>query len=231
MAEWVIRISDKLSVSDLSDSEMETNALNVAYNLTQMGWTQSAIAGALGNIDKESSINPGACESNRGIPAPYSIYYGGGLGLIQWTDYPAYQKQRVHPLLWYADHVSGNWWDGNLQCDLMDKADDSSITSCGGSEGALWGWMRPSSGAYITFSDYKSFTGTPEQAAEYWLYDLERPGDYSVLNERQVIARYWYDFLDGKMPERPDVPDKPIVASSKKMPVWMMCSRPDVRRV
>lgn len=233
MAEWVTRVSDIMRIWDLTDSEMETNALNVSYVLADLGWSQSAIAGALGNIDKESSINPGACETNRGVPVNYSIYFGGGLGLIQWTDYPAYSKQHVHPLLWYADDVGADWWDGTMQCELMDKADDSTITSCGQGVGPLWGWMQPSSGAYIPFSQYKVFTGTPEQAAEYWLYDLERPGDISsVLQERQVIARYWYDFLDGKTPTRPVVPTDPIVRESKQgMPVWMMCSRPDVRRV
>lgn len=232
MAEWITRVSDRQSVWDLTDSEMEVNALNVMYWLRSYGWTDAAIAGALGNIDKESSINPGACETGRGIPSNLSIYYGGGLGLIQWTDYPAYTKTYVHPLLWYADREGLDWWNGELQCELMNHADDASITSCGQGVGPLWGWMNDGSHAYISFTQYKQFIGTPEDAAMYWLYDLERPGDYSVLHERQVIARYWYDYIQGKTPVRPDEPPQPIIVPDKKgMPLWMMCSRPDVRRV
>ena len=229
MAEWVTRISDVGSVYRLSQSEMQNNAENVLAILNeQLGWSLNAVAGVLGNMQSESTINPGACEEPRGIPRTGSLYYGGGLGLIQWTDFPAYQQQFVHPLLWYANQVSGSWWDGTLQCNLVNLADDFSVTSCGTGQ-SRWGWL--SSGTYpMSFSDFKVYTGTPEDAAVIWLYNLER-GGYDTAEIRKSRARYWYDYLQGMSPEPPSppppTPPTPTPSKqSKGMPVWMMCRRP-----
>lgn len=232
MAEWVVRISDIASVYSLTQSEMQTNAENALAVLNgQLGWSLAAVAGALGNAQAESGLNPGTCEQGRGTPRSGSVYFGGGVGLIQWTDYPPYVQSAVHPLLWYARQVSGSWWDGTLQCQLMNYAADPSITSCGMGQGARWGWMDNGSGVYIDFDSYRAFNGTPEDAAKYWLYDLERPASYSTLGARQSYARYWYDYLQGMSPEPPDPPspEPPTPTPSKQskgMPVWMMCRRP-----
>lgn len=228
MAEWVTRVSDIYAQMMLNDSEKQNNALCVLANLFDLGWSLEAICGTLGNIQIESYINPGACEGNRGIPTTGNLYYGGGLGLIQWTDYPAYSKRHVHPLLWYANQVNGNWYDGNLQCYLIDKADDSSITSCGEGVGPLWGWMRYLSYPYIPFSDYKVFTGSVDDATTYWYYCLERPSEYdTTLQTRKDYANYWYSYLQGEDPPIPTpTPTPPVYASGKKMPLWMMCRRP-----
>lgn len=229
MASWVCVISDILSVASISMADRKTNAENVLAILNgQLGWSFEAVCGVLGNMEAESYVNPGACESNRGIPRTGSIYYGGGIGLIQWTDLPAYTKENVHPLLWYADRVSGQWWDGTLQTNLINYADDYTITSCGTTQ-PRWGWI--SSAAHpLSFADYKAYTGTPEDAATYWLYNLER-GDYGSEATRRVNARYWYNVLQGLTPDPPDPtpPTPPTPVPSRRgnnMPLWMMCRRP-----
>lgn len=236
VADWILRISDIQSVETLTLAEQQTNAENILAVLNgQLGWSLAAVAGVLGNAVSESYVNPGACETGRGIPRAGSLYYGGGLGLFQLTDYRPYIKEAVHPLLWYADQVSGAWWDGTLQCNLIDYCDDPSITSCGMGQGPRWGWMSTSTYP-DSFSSFRTYQGTPEDAASIWLYNFERPASYSTENERRSQARYWYDYLQGMSP----VPPTPVPPSpdpqpptppapsrdSVYMPLWMMCRRP-----
>lgn len=232
MAEWITRISDVRSVYALTTEEQQNNAENCLAILNgQLGWSLAAVAGVLGNAVGESTINPGACEGGRGVPRAGSLYFGGGLGIVQWTDYRPYIQEAVHPLLWYANQVSGSWWDGTLQCNLMNYADDPSITDCGMGQGPRWGWSTVGSPYQQSFAEYKAYTGTPEDAASMWLYNFERPASYSSESLRRSQARYWYDYLQGMSPEPPDpptpTPPTPTPSrQSKRMPVWMMCRRP-----
>lgn len=230
MAEWICRVSDNYSQSVLSQSEMETNALNIMAILNkQMGWSLEAVAGALGNMQRESTLNPGACEGGRGVPAQNALYYGGGLGLIQWTDYPAYQREHVHPILWSARHFNQNWWDGTFQCTLLGYANDATITSCGEGVGALWGWLESNSYPSISFPDYKNFTGSVDDATEYWYFCMEMHSTYEDAMElRKQYANYWYSFLQGEDPPIPTPSPTPSIY--KKMPLWMKTLRPHYRR-
>lgn len=224
MSNFIVRVSDKAATYTLTQSEMENNASLIFNALSAKGWTLAAIAGALGNMQSESTLNPGACEGGHGTPRGSSQFYGGGLGLIQWTDYPAYQAAYRHPILWYAAQNNANWYDGIIQCNLLNEANNSAITSCGYNEGARWGWQTSNSYPSISFSSYKAFTGTPEDAAIYFFYDME--WHYSVedgtLSTRKQRARYWYDYLSGATPQPPDLPDlpQPPVPSGKNA-AWL----------
>ena len=214
MADWITKISDTATGGTLNQQEMENNALAVREILgLTYGWSLAAIAGALGNMQAESTLNPGACEIGRGIPQNGQLLYGGGLGLIQWTDYPAYSATKPHPLLWYADHVGGRWYDGDLQCNLLLYADDPTITSCGLDEGPRWGWQTSSSYPSISFDNYKNFDGSADEAAVYWFYDMEWHYEIEdgTLAKRKENALNWYTFLGGQP-----------VRKRKGMPIWMM---------
>lgn len=229
MAEWVTKISDTPAQSVLTQSEMEQNALNVMAILCKdYYWSLTAVAGALGNMQVESHINPGACEWYRGVPSSSSLYYGGGLGLIQITDYRPYIKEHVHPILWCADYANENWWDGKFQCQMLTMATNSIWTACGEGVGALWGWMESPTYPSIPFNDYIGYTGTPDEAAEYWYYCMEsHMTEQYELEARKSNALYWYDFLLDKDPDIPTPsPTPPVYSSKKGMPVWMMCRRP-----
>lgn len=224
MSEWVIRLSDQPSVYQLSEPERNNNVYCFFSEMSNKGWSLEAIAGALGNIRWESYFNPGTCEIGRGIPRTGTEYYAGGLGLIQWTDYPPYTGQYVNPLLWYADQVNGNWWSGNLQCDLIDLADDPVITDCGVGQGARWGWLSNPT-AYIPFSDYKIYTGPVADATKIWLYSLER-GGYDTLSQRQFYAEYYYEWLSGQEPDTPVDPDHPSYDDEEYYTdFWVMLGR------
>ena len=47
----------------LSESQMQGNALEVYKYFAGKGWTLNAIGGILGNMEKESNINPGLWQS------------------------------------------------------------------------------------------------------------------------------------------------------------------------
>lgn len=80
-----------ISNNYLTESQMQGNALEVYNFFSARGWTLNAIAGMLGNMERESNINPGLWQSlNYGN-------YSGGYGLVQWT-----------PATNYTDWASAN---------------------------------------------------------------------------------------------------------------------------
>ena len=72
-------MSVTISNAYLSLSEQQGNAAYIVNYFRNRGWTDNAIAGLLGNMESESTINPGLWES---------LDYGNtsrGFGLTQWT--------------------------------------------------------------------------------------------------------------------------------------------------
>lgn len=202
---WVTRVSDVASVANLNSMERANNALCVYSALHGLGWSDVAIAGALGNMETESTINPGACEYGHGVPSATTLRYPGGLGLIQWTDFPAYTGQNVNPVLWYASKQGKTWSNGTFQCQMLNKADDPSVTSCGMSEGARWGWQTSSSYPSIAFSAYKTINSSAGTAAEYWYYDMEMHSTYAAsLPQRKRQAEAWLNYIQQHRNDYPD---------------------------
>jgi len=68
------------SINFMTQDKLEANALYVYTFLSGRGWTNNAIAAVLGNMQKESILNPGAWEN-------VNVTSGGvsGYGLLQWT--------------------------------------------------------------------------------------------------------------------------------------------------
>ena len=99
----------------LSKSEMENNALIIKNYLTSKGWTLNAIAGILGNMESESTINPGIWQSlNAGNMS-------GGFGLGQWTPATNYTD--------WADDQGISWSDGNAQLKWIDEQTTGRVSS------------------------------------------------------------------------------------------------------
>ena len=186
MANWYYVVGDE-SYDYLTQAQMEYNATLLTTVLRAKGWSDIAIAGALGNIQHEGILNPGQCEVGYGVPSGNNdSSYDYGLGLIQWTK-PS--GGNINPLLRYASANNKNWYDGDLQAEYIDYADDYSMNY------GYWGWIETSTYP-VSFSDFKQLNTTPSEAAYIWLYNLERPSNPSAsAPTRAENAERWYSYI------------------------------------
>lgn len=171
----------------LTQAHRDINAHLIADYLYNLGWTREAIAGILGNMDVESSMNPALIEGRQyhslitnwqclDIPS------NRGVGLVQWTGdtttTPAGQK-----LASFAIRYNKEWYDGELQCFRLERECDTDIQFNHGTvDGQSWDWQT-----------YISSTSTPEQLAKVWQYLYERGGTDTTT--RQQKARYYYNLI------------------------------------
>lgn len=175
----------------LNMGEMQNNAQIIFSTLLSKGWTVNAIAGLLGNCQKESTINPGIWQNLNPNP-------NLGWGLVQWT-----------PSTNYTDWASANGFsndDGYGQLEWID------------SETIPFGQWIPTSQYPLSFAEFKASTETPEYLADAFLRNFERP-EVIPQPEREEYARYWYDWWDGE-PVPPPNP-KPEPDWSPSMPIWL----------
>lgn len=171
---WPTFQVDKSSVLSgnryLSVEEMQPNASYIAAYLAANGWTLNAIAGMLGNMQHESTINPGIWQSlNEGN-------LSGGFGLVQWT--PATK------LIEWAESTGRVYTDIDAQLEriLWELANGEQFYK---------------TDAYpITFEAFTKSSKSPEYLAGAFLYNYERPKEYNIT-PRQTAARYWFNYLSG----------------------------------
>lgn len=174
----------------LSTGEMQNNAQIIFNALLLKGWTKNAIAGMLGNMQKESTINPGIWQNLN--PNPLL-----GWGLVQWT-----------PSTNFTDWAAANGYandDGDAQLIWIDT-----VTASVGQ------WI-PTTQYPETFGEFKVSTQTPEYLADCFLKNFERPGEIDQP-DRQRYARYWFDWWEGS-PVPPPNPN-PEPDWKRSMPIW-----------
>lgn len=211
---WYLTTDQHLGTSNTSGitSYQIQNAENVYGYLNDLGWSLSAIAGVLGNMQHESFLSPAYIQAaHRGsLPnsasslsdVPNSVmlsFYGSsrsyGIGLVQWDGYtptaPAGQK-----LVSFASRYGLNWYDGDTQMFRIQREQETNIQ-----------WQSATLyGTTWTWSNYPTNNMTPEQSAQIWRVCYEVGGDSSVTT-RQQNARYWYDyFYDEPTPPTPPTP-------------------------
>lgn len=171
------------SFGTLTQQEINANALRITNNLRPLGWTDNAIAGLLANIQSEGAFNPGQCE-NSGGRVPYSDYepnFPYGLGLCQWTSTP-------NALMQYANSHGTIWYNGDLQCELINTG-----------EGYFINIDFPNEFPY-SFTEFKNWTRSPYESAIGWLYNYERPqGIYDNPEETKRVrgnrGLQWYEYI------------------------------------
>lgn len=157
-----------ISNSYLGESQMRENALEFSAFLSARGWTLNAIAGTLGNIESESTVNPGIWQNlNYGN-------YSGGYGLVQWT-----------PATNYTDWASANNYDIKDPEGQMIWIDTRTVPT---------GQWIATSEYNLSFESFKKSTQTPEWLASAFLKNFERAG-VEVEDERRTQARKWYNYL------------------------------------
>lgn len=189
---WIYKVTNKLG--QMSSAEMQNNAIQIYGQLTLYGWSLNAIAGVLGNMTVESSLNP--AQTQYGYPVGSM---SGGYGLVQWTPASKYKN-------WATDN-NHDITDGFWQIYDLD-------TQAHGTEYIM-------KSAYpLSYSEFKTSTDTPAYLTEVFLKNYERAG-VEALDKRVEWANYWYEFLSGEEPPVPPIPPIPT-RTSKGMPVWMM---------
>ena len=145
----------------LSQAEMETNAKYIWNYLGSRGWSKNAVAGMLGNMQTESSINPGIWEN-------LSENVGPGFGLVQWTPFTKYTE-------WCAERgLSPSTMDAALQRIEYELANNLQY--------------YPTDAYPLTFTQFKVSTQSPEYLANTFLHNYERPADSNQPN-RATQAR------------------------------------------
>jgi hypothetical protein len=161
----------------LTMEEMTENAEYIMAQLLASGWTKQAISGLLGNLQTESTINPGIWQGLNSYDSdPYITVQGAGYGLTQWTPFSKYTT-------WARDNG-------------MDyKAMDSQLARIQYEVDNNLQWFGGVSST-MTFKQFTLSTDTPENLAQAFLHTYEHPADPDQP-ARSTQARYWFDNLSG----------------------------------
>lgn len=162
----------------LTLDEMKVNATYIYEYLSARGWTKNAVAGILGNMQTESTINPSIWQGlNEGDTS-------GGFGLVQWTPATKYFNWCT-PL-----NLTPEAMDSNLQRILYEV--DNNIQ---------WGYDSEGNPPPYSFYD---FTQSKEDAyvlGMYFLWYYERPA-LKDQPKRGEQANEWFIFLGGIKPKK-----------------------------
>lgn len=145
--------------------------------------TDAAMAGILGNIQRESFINPGQQQIGSGGST------SSGYGFIQWTP--------ASVLISWCNSRGLNWYDGDAQCYRI-KCEGEKKDGAGG----YWFGGKLNGTRYnYSWSEFCQLTDY-EEACKAYLAQRERAG-VSALDKRLEYASNWYNYLHGQV----DPPD------------------------
>lgn len=157
----------------LNTTEMKINASYITPRLQSEGWTANAIAGVLGNMQVESTINPGIWENlDEGNMS-------GGYGLVQWTPATKYTD--------WADSRGLSWGHPDSQIARILYEVENNIQ-----------WIHPS----MTFKQFTLSTLPPYELAVLFLHHYERPAEPDDDNRGQK-GEFWYEYITGNPPPQP----------------------------
>lgn len=185
------------SNSYLSLSQMQDNAMYIYSYFKGLGWSNNSICAMLGNMQRESTINPGLWqnmdEGNTSL----------GLGLVQWT--PA-----TNLINWCEDRGYDYLSIGSQCMRIIYELEN--------------GLQYYATDNYPeTFKEFTKSTKSLSYLTTAFLKNYERAG-VEALDERIENAEYWYDYLvlaggGGDIPDtpdEPDIPDTPVNLYKKK---------------
>lgn len=170
----------------LTLEEMTVNAAYIMGYLLGRNWTKESVSGLLGNLQTESSINPGIWQGLKSYDStPFDTVPGQGYGLVQWTPFNKYT-------IWAAER----------QMDY--KAMDSQLARIEYEVENNLQWFGGMS-AEMNFKQFTQSTKTPEYLAEVFIRTYEHP-KYPDQPARGTQARYWYETLTGDPSDPGDPP-------------------------
>lgn len=165
---WLYQISQTGYPYASDDQVKQNNALEF-WSFVQYEMTLEACCGILGNMERESFINPG----QKQVPG------GQGWGLIQWTPYTVLTN--------YASRMGGDWYDGGTQVMLI-------LDEGHGRNGQGGRWI-PTKAYPYSWNEFCQLKDVAEATRAY-LAERERAG-VSALSDRLAYATKWYAYLSG----------------------------------
>lgn len=180
----------------LTKEQMTDNAWYIWLYLQPLGWTVNSVSAMLGNMQTESTINPGIWqnldEGNLNL----------GFGIVQWTKASKY-------LDWcLAEELIPEEMDSNLLRILFEV------------ENSLQ-WIKTS--AYpLSFKEFRSSTLDPYTLGMMFLNNYERPSNRNQPS-RGKQSQEWYTVLSGEEPNNPIPPNPSKVY--KKLPLYYYMKR------
>lgn len=153
----------------LSLYQMQCNAQYILDYLRNYGWSKRAVCALLGNMQTESTINPGIWQSldegNMNV----------GFGLVQWTPASKYIN--------WANANGYYYLNINSQlCRLIYEVNNNIQ------------WIS-TSGYPLSFASFTTSNSSINYLTAAFMHNYERPGSYSTLSQRQSQAQYWYNNL------------------------------------
>jgi hypothetical protein len=160
---WWVELNVLFRTTDVRQStpeQVQIENMNKVYDyFIAQNWTPNAIAGMLGNMMVESTVNPWAFQ-NRSLDwsNPSAILAdNGGMGLTQWTPCRKYYQWAVDSNL---DPQSGT-----TMCDRIMYEYQNNLQ-----------WSLENYGRH-TWQDFVTSTEEPWILADVWLWAYERPSD------------------------------------------------------
>lgn len=153
----------------LTMEEMRTNARYIYWYLSSRGWTLNAVAGMLGNMQTESTINPGIWQN-------LAVNVGPAFGLVQWDPFTKYTN-------WCAEK--------GLDPAAMDSALQRIEWELANGEQYYATEDYPE-----TFAEFKVSKKAPYYLGMAFLRNYERPADPNQPT-RGTQAEKWYTYLYG----------------------------------
>lgn len=159
----------------LSLDEMTGNAQIILDTMLTFGWTKESICGMLGNMQSESTINPGIWESLD------SSSTTNGFGLVQWTPNSKYITDWAIPRGYTTYDQYGRIAP---QCERIKYELENNIQ-----------WIATSQYP-MSFQEFVNSTNSPDYLALVFIANYERPFDPNqpIRGEQ---ALYWYNNLTG----------------------------------
>ena len=203
MTAWISR------ATGLTQAEMKNNANIVIATYRAMGYNDKTIAGILGNMQNESSVNPELVEAGG----------GGGYGLVQWT--PKSVLINHCAALGLSPYTSG---DVQLQVIDAELQKVSKVNEWYTTQGFINPY-KPSGATNdmvgITAEQFKSnsMNWAPDKLALMFMVGYERPSydpDTNHIARRKADALTWYDYMGGVIPPQPPTPPQPQPGGSGK---------------
>lgn len=198
-----------------SNAMQDHNAEQIYNMLRVFGYSHSAACGILGNLQTESGMSPAALSGNvaalpnngehfedltNSVMLQWNDRISAGahaLGLFQYDGYTD-TAPAGHIFVSFAIRYDHAWLDWIGQMFRIVAMYCYDPWGWGGINGqTIRTWYYVENHQYkntITWANFMSFSGSPEDAADHWRINFERSsGDASGNLHRRQNARYWSD--------------------------------------